>query len=89
MKKSLIATLVSRAPLGFVHQPAGPGLLRICPKCARWWALELDRTETDQRHGELHHFRCKKCDSEVVYSAQSDPRNLYGRTGGSESSDTR
>lgn len=83
MKQSQIATL------GFVHQPAGPGLLRICPKCTRWWALEFIRGETDEQHGTLHHYRCKKCENEVAFSPASDPRNLHSRSNGSKSCDTR
>ena len=71
-----------KATNSFVHQPAGPGLMRICPKCAGWWVLEFVRSEDDEQHGELRHYRCKKCDSEVVFSSTHDSWNLYGQAKG-------
>ena len=68
-----------------VDRPIGPGLLRRCPECRRWFALLS--IETRERPDEavpridLVRYECKHCGFVLEKVKEFDPRCLHVSSG--------
>jgi len=54
--------------------PPDPGMLRICRRCRRWFALRLQSKQPDAKAGTLRIYRCKYCGAKTIY-ADHHPRD--------------
>ena len=48
-------------------------ILKCRPRCAKWFALELQRTERHDVLAQIDYYRCRYCQSEVVYGKRLPP----------------
>ena len=58
---------------GIFAKPMRPGVERICPKCLKWNALELIRSEPSELQGEISTYRCRECKAEIEFTARHPP----------------
>jgi hypothetical protein len=70
-----MATKSSKWKPSFLREPPGPGTLRICPRCKKWFALVHVRTDKHPTLSELAHYKCKSCGLEVRFG-KSFPKSV-------------
>ena len=44
--------------------------MRICPHCAKWFALEFVESTDDPDYGKLKTYRCKSCEQVTVFASR-------------------
>ena len=59
-----------------LKKPPGPGFLRSCPACGKWFALKPTQTQQHPTYGNLRSFRCKFCGNETTFAQKLPPRVL-------------
>ena len=57
-------------PDPLLSSPLQPGLLRICPRCQKWFALRFVASEPDVNYGKLKQYRCRSCEQVTVFAAE-------------------
>jgi hypothetical protein len=56
-----------------LEYPLGPGVLRACPACGRWFALKFESERPVDLAGMLRTYRCKHCGVATTYADRHSP----------------
>jgi hypothetical protein len=61
---------------GILERPLGPGVLRACQCCKRWFALRCEAVRADKLLGQVRTYRCQHCQSVVEAAERLPPKAI-------------
>jgi len=60
--------------LSVLPRPMQVGVLHICPRCLKWFAVRRVATRQDTRVGKVSTYRCRHCQAEIEFASHFPSR---------------
>lgn len=62
------------SPTTLLSKPPGPGWMRKCPQCRRWFALKYQETSINDQGVRVKVFGCRSCGAQIEFAKRHPPK---------------